>query len=182
MLFLIFINDLGPALKFLKYKLYADNTVLCSKLSDENDIARKNNIQKDQDNVYMWCEQNAMQMNVKKTKTMMFGSRQKVRGNALPVIRVDGRSLECVPFYKYLGTFLDSELTLTKQSNTSIKFIPYKPFFLIKIKRYLNTDLLIGLYKAYIQPYLDYNDIYSSKAPDNMTNWWGSKTSMKVPT
>ena len=49
---------------------------------------------------------------------------------------------------------MDSELNFTRQSNETIKLVSYKLYFLTKIKRYLNTDLLIRLHKAYIQPIL----------------------------
>ena len=42
--------------------------------------------------------------------------------------------------------------------------ISYRLYFLSKIKRFLNTDLLIRLCKAYIQPYFDYNDIFLENA------------------
>ena len=65
-----------------------------------------------------------------------------------------------VPHYKYLGTIVDSELNFTRQSNETIKLVSHKLYFLTKIKKYLNTDLLLRLYKAYVQPYFDYNDIF----------------------
>ena len=56
-----------------------------------------------------------------------------------------------VPHYKYLGTCVDSELNFFRQSNTF--------YFLTKIKKYLDTDLLLRLYEAYIQSYFEYDDI-----------------------
>ena len=73
---------------------------------------------------------------------------------------IDVNILETVPHYKYLGTYVDSELNFTRQSNETIKLVSYKLYFLTKIKNFLNTDLLIRLYKTYIQPYFDYNNIF----------------------
>ena len=49
-----------------------------------------------------------------------------------------------VSSYRYLGTFVDSELNFIRQSNESyalVQFISY-------------------IHKSYIQPYFDYNDIF----------------------
>ena len=118
------------------------------------------NIQLDLDNVYSWCVENAIMMNVKKNKSMIFGTRYKLANTPQIQFHVNNRKLECVPSYKYLGTHLDSELTFVKQSNETIKSISYKLYFIEKIKRFLNTGTLLKLYEAYIQPYFDYNDIF----------------------
>ena len=159
-LFLLFINDLSSSIKFSGHKLYADDTVLYSKCTLEDDITLRTNLQKDLDSVSCWCKKNAILMNVKKTKTMMFGTKYKLREVPQPAFQVNQRQLECVLFYKYLGTYLDSELTFVKQTNETIKSISYKFYYLGKIKRFLNTDILLRLYKSYIQPYFDYNDIF----------------------
>ena len=99
-------------------------------------------------------------MNVKKTKCMVFGTRQKLKYLNPAHFSIDNRELEMVQHYKYLGTYVDSELNFTRQSNETIKLVSYKLYFLTKIKKYLDTESLIRLYKAYIQPYFDYNDIF----------------------
>ena len=160
MLFLLFINDLKSSINLSGHKLYADDTVLYSKLTQENDAILRSNIQTDLDNITPWCKNNAILMNVKKTKSMVFGTRQRLKEVPKPLFRVDDRILECVPSYKYLGTFLDSELNFIRQSNETIKSVSYKLYFLGKIKKILNTDILIRLYNSYIRPYFDYNDIF----------------------
>ena len=160
MLFLIFINDLNSSINHSGYKLYADDTVLYSKCTLESDVTLRTNMQTDLDKVCQWCTENAIMMNVKKTKSMSFGTRHRITESADAFFHVNDRILECVPHYKYLGTYLDTELNFTRQSNETIKSISYKLYFLGKIKQFLNTDALIRLYKAYIQPYFDYNDIF----------------------
>ena len=56
-------------------------------------------------------------MNVKKTKSMVFGTRQKVAEDNNVQFCVNNRPLEIVPLYKYLGTYVDSELNFVRQSN-----------------------------------------------------------------
>ena len=160
MLFLIFINDIKSCINNSGYKLYADDTVLYSRCTGEDDNILRTNIQKDLTTVSSWCNENAIMMNVKKTKSMLFGTRYRLRETQMPEFHVDNRPIECVTSYKYLGTYLDSELTFVKQSNETIKSISYKLYYLGKIKRFLNTDIMLKLYKSYIQPYFDYNDIF----------------------
>ena len=126
----------------------------------ENNLVLADKMQSDMDSIGRWCLQNAIMMNVKKTKTMMFGTRQKLCDSLPLSLYADGRPLECVPTYKYLGTFVDSELNFVRQSNETIKSISYKLYYLGKIKCFLTTNALIQLYKSYIQPYFDYNDIF----------------------
>ena len=76
-----------------------------------------------------------------------------------------------MPHYKYLGTFVDSYLTFTKQAAETCKSVSFKAYCLSKIKKYLNSETLIKLYKAYIQPYFDYNDIFNSTS----TSYYQSK-------
>ena len=160
MLFLLFINDISASIKYSNYKLYADDTVLYSKCTGEDDNTLRVNLQSDLNNVSAWCKSNAIMMNVKKTKSMMFSTRHKLSHINPIQISIDDRLLECVSFYKYLGTFVDSELNFVKQSNETIKSISYKYYFLWKIRNFLNTDILLKLYKSFIQPYFDYNDIF----------------------
>ena len=150
MLFLLFINDLGSVTKHSKYKLYEDDTVLYSDCTGETDGILKTNIQHDLDHVSTWCKLNDIILNMKKTKTMMFGTRHKLSQLDPLQIHVNGRRLECVPSYKYLGTFVDSELNFIKQSNKTIKPVSYKFYFLGRN--------VTETRKSYIQPYFDYND------------------------
>ena len=102
MLFLLFINDLKSSINHSGYKLYADDTVLYSNSLLDDDYTLRTNLQSDLISVYHWCSQNAIMMNVKKTKSMVFGTRYRLKEIAQPLFYVNGRELECVPFYKYL--------------------------------------------------------------------------------
>ena len=78
MLILIFINDLGKCIKMSNYMLYADDTVVYSQ--GEVDInTLHTNHQNDLTRVQTWCMKNAILMNVKKTKSMVFGMRHHIK-------------------------------------------------------------------------------------------------------
>ena len=59
-------------------------------------------------------------MNIKKTKYMKFGTRQKLETVDAPNQQLHNVRIEHVDHYKYLGTFLDSKLTFVKQANETI--------------------------------------------------------------
>ena len=85
MLFLIFTNDLSSVMKYLGHKLYADDTVLYSKRTQENNVTLQANMQSDLDSISSWCTNNAILMNVKKTKSMVFGTRYRLKQTPQPV-------------------------------------------------------------------------------------------------
>ena len=131
MLFLIFINDLGRNIESSNYMLYADDNVLYSTKNNDDEVLRRDH-QQDLDNAQTWCVQNAILMNVKKTKSMIFGTCHKLNHGPPTNFANENRNLELVPHYNYLGTFVDSELNLTRQSNETIKLVSYKLYFLTK--------------------------------------------------
>ena len=74
--FLIYINDIQNVLDNNSYQLYADNTVIyCSNKS--KDLA-ENKLQNLIEKFSKWCSQNALTINIKKTKVMAFGTRSKI--------------------------------------------------------------------------------------------------------
>ena len=71
-LLLIFIN-LSKSLKWSKDNFFADDVVIYTS-GDEKDEEVNDDIA----NLHTWCIQNAITMNVKKTKYMSFGTRQRL--------------------------------------------------------------------------------------------------------
>ena len=60
-----------------------------------------------------WLKANRLTLNVKKTKYMVFGSKQKLRHKPDLNINIDGQKLERVEVMKYLGVHLDEHLTFS---------------------------------------------------------------------
>ena len=168
---MIFINDLGSVLQKSSYKLYADDTVIYTDYTktDTEDVV--SDLQADLTNLNNWCKMNEICINISKSKSMVFGTRYQVKHCDPPNVTLGNIGLEIVPHYKYLGTFVDSYLTFTKQAAETCKSVSFKAYFLSKIKKYLNSETMIKLYKAYIQPYFDYNDIFNSTS----TSYYQSK-------
>ena len=89
MLFLLFINNLSQVINFSGHKLYADDTVLYNKCTLDDNTVLRSNLQQDLNNVSQWCARNAILMNVKKTKAMMFGTKQRLKDVPRPSFHVN---------------------------------------------------------------------------------------------
>ena len=164
--FLIYVNDLQYALDDCKLKLYADDTVLYQ--SGVNQLQAQQRLQTSLNKFSVWCAGNALTINVKKTKIMAFGSRSKVKKCVKASVLLNNEKLKLVPSYKYLGLTLDPTLNYNKHLASVIKCVMHKTMLLGKIKKYLNNDVALKIYKSMILPYMDYADVLfvNAKATD----------------
>ncbi len=63
--------------------------------------------------VEFWMTSNRLSLNVKKTKMMLIGRRQRLRG--LPdSVSLNRERMDMVSYFKYLGMIVDSHLCLDK--------------------------------------------------------------------
>ena len=82
---------------------------------------------------------------------MLFGSQNRLKNITLPKLIINGKQLDYVNQYKYLGIILDPTLSFKNQVQNTIKIIAHKIFLLKKIQNYI--------IKTMILPYFDYGDI-----------------------
>ena len=145
--------------------MYADDKVLYQ--SDVNSKEACARLQNSLDLLVRWCDTNKLTINIKKTKVMAFGTRQKVKKTTDVNIEVGGERLKVVPSYKYLGIILDSTLNYSQHINAVINAVLHKLTLLAKMKRYLHDDVAVKIYKSMLLPYLDYADVIYAKANSN---------------
>ena len=62
-------------------------------------------------NIIQWLRVNKLTLNVSKTKFMVFGTRQKLKGVQELPLYADGEVIEWMHTFKYLGVYLDEGLT-----------------------------------------------------------------------
>ena len=154
--FLIYINDLQGVLGKNHFHLYADDTVIYC-MNEKVEIAEKE-LQIVLNRFSKWCATNELTINTKKTKTMVFGSRNKVRGSYIPNLYINNELLQIVPTYKYLGVNLDQTLNFKYHLESLISNISFKLYMFSKIRRYLNEKCAIIVYKSMLMPFFDYCD------------------------
>ena len=159
LLFLLYINDLCDSVKIANTYLYADDTVLVTKAADI--VTAHQHLQSDLTNVTNWCKGNKLSINIKKTKSMIMGTRSMVKKHRfLPKLKIEGTTLNYVFQYKYLGITLDESLTFHNHLKNTIKILAHKIYLLQKIKYYITDDAATKIYKTMILPYAEYGDIF----------------------
>ena len=104
----------------------------------------------------MWCSNNLLCINTKKTKSMLIGSRQKLAMAQQLRITLGGTLVESVKSYNYLGVIVDAELSLSHHIPEVHNRVQRKIFHLRKIRKYLNEFAAFQVYKQTILPLLDY--------------------------
>ena len=86
--FITYINDMQNYLDTKDLGLYADDTVLFSHAND--DTILQNKLQQTLNKFQKWCNMNALSINIKKTKFMIFGTRSKVTRNVVVTTEKNG--------------------------------------------------------------------------------------------
>ena len=87
--------------------MFADDCVLYMSGNNGSSIYPK--IQSDLDVFVEWTKMNALSLNTSKTKTMIFGNRQKVsKIKSASPLTILGKEVSFVKKYNYLGILLDS--------------------------------------------------------------------------
>ena len=99
---------------------------------------------------------------------MTFGSRNRVKKVKEITIKIKDEKLGHVPTYKYLGINLEQTLNYRCHTENLLKLINHKLYMFSKIRRYLNVQSAVTIYKTMILPYFDYGDIIymSSNSPE----------------
>jgi len=131
---------------------FADDLVTISVGKDVTEIASK--LQQSTDQLLLWTDKEAMQINVGKTKVMLFGdSCDEVK------VSIHGVQLENVTSYKYLGVQLDQQLNFNMQTDYAVgktKRALTKVCTLIKGRQGISVPIALQLYKTLIRPHLEY--------------------------
>ena len=165
--FILYMNDLQFAVKNAQIQLYADDTVI--HVAGESSEEAAQQMQPALNSFSKWCSANKLSLNTSKTKMMVFGTRQKVKKAKGVILRLEGTQLQVVPTYKYLGFILDSVLTFNCHVKNVSNMVAYKTNLLGRIRKFLNDDVALKIYKSMILPYFDYGDvIYNSAGKDGL--------------
>ena len=157
LLFLVYINDMSKSLKLSKYCLYADDTVLYHTGDNIEEI--RDNLQEDLDQYSSWCSKNFLSLNVKKTKFVIFGTRQRTKNIDHVDLKMNGISIYKEPYYKYLGILLYSGLNYKQHVDQCVNIVSHKIYVLSKIRRFIDEKTSIFIYKSMIAPIIDYGDV-----------------------
>ncbi len=91
-----------------------------------------------------WCDANFLQLNVGKTKELIFDFRKK-KEEAVPVT-INNQTIEIVESYKYLGVHLDNKLNWKENTGVLLKKAQSRLFFLRKLRSFDLSPRLLGVF------------------------------------
>ena len=164
-LFLVYVNDISNTLSHVKHMLYADDTVLYT--SSKEMALIETRLQDDLNKFCKWCSQNALTINVKKNKYVVYGTSQKLKNVRGPNIRLNNSILTREHVYRYLGIYLDSTLNFNKHIDYVNKIVSHKIYTLSKIRCFIDKSTALHIYKSMIAPILDYGNIIYAGGTQN---------------
>ena len=157
LLFLIYINDLPSAVRFL-VNLYADDTSFQLSSNSIKELEKLANLfLKD---AAAWFIQNSLTLHPLKTKFLVFGRAKKLEKTLQ--LYLDGHRLEQIgedytcKSVKFLGVLLDDGLTWREHINLVASKLRKVLFTLIAVKSILPTKTKLQLYNALFKPHIDY--------------------------
>ena len=134
--------------------MYADDIVLITTGNTYAESERK--LALDVEATNQWCLKNCLTVNKKKTKVMRI-TRNRITG-VIPALNISigDNVLEDVQTYRYLGITVDSRFTFKPHVNNLLRTVSHKVTLLGRIKKYLDENESLLIYKQTVVPYCDY--------------------------
>ena len=153
LLFLVYIDGLaGIQLSDGTLILFADDIVIYRPIRDVSDFML---LQADVDSISDWTKSNLLNLNVQKCKQMII-TRKKHPVTSVNLM-LDGKALELVNAYKYLGVWITNDLSWSKQIEENCKKANKKIGMLYRrFYQYCTTSALKCLYVSLVRPHLEY--------------------------
>eukprot|EP00061_Rhincodon_typus_P005561 g25209.t1 len=101
----------------------------------------------------MWCNENALSLNVRKTKELISDFRKK--GGEHAPIYINGTEVERVKSIEFLGVTIANNLPWTSPVDTTVKKAQQRPFFLRQLRKFgMSVRLLTNFYRCTIESLL----------------------------
>ena len=143
-LFTLYTNDCVSQLSTCLNFKFADDAALAGFIL-HSELEYRENIKQ----FTLWCKDNFLSLNVKKTKEMIIDFRSKK--NKLDPVCINGQEVETVDEYKYLGTIIDNKLSWKPNSHHVHTKAQQRLFYLRKLRAFnVDTTILKLFYQTFI--------------------------------
>ena len=164
--FLLYINDLPNVSQLTETLLFADDTsIFCSHPNVDHLLSIMN---LELVKFATWMKSNKLSVNLKKSNFVVFRSKRK-RINSDISMSLDGTPLNQVHVVKFLGIFLDENLSWKSHISYICKKISKSAGIIFRSRFYLSTKTKLLLYYSLVYPYLTYcNPTWSSTYVTNL--------------
>ena len=152
-LFIFYINTVFMHIdNSIQVMMFADDCVLYK--SDQCCNTIMNKLQTGLNEYVSWGQNNNMHMNASKTKAMLISP--NVQYNLHRPLIANGKHIQYMNTFNYLGVLLDDQLTFTPYYKLVKRRVENKIFVLSKIRRYVDSRTAILIYKQAVLPLLEY--------------------------
>ena len=153
LLFLIFINDLNPAIKDSETFLFANDTSL---LNIKDSVKQVNKVvNKDLEFLGQWLNANRISLNGVKTEIVIFRRKKKHLGCDVN-LKLCGKKLKPSNYVRYLGIYLDEYLNWSPHINHLSQRLVKANTMLCKLRDFVNVATIKLIYYAIFQSHLSY--------------------------
>ncbi len=133
---------------------FADDTTVVGLIHNNNESAYRDEILK----LTAWCSANNLSLNPSKTKELMIDFRMK-RQDPAPV-HINGDIVERVSNFRFLGTHISQDLTLTINTIALVKKAQQRLYFLRSLRKLdLSQQLLLSFYKSSVQSIITHDTL-----------------------
>ena len=158
LLFLIYFNDFEKCLKYAHCLNFADDTVVYVEGKNKESIEYQLNEDLKLISTYFQINQLVINLNKGKTETMLFGTSKKLSSYGKKLFLLfDDTEIQATETYKYLGTTLDSSLSLSANFDKIYKRSVAKLRMLSSLQSYLDESSKRKIYNGMILPCITYN-------------------------
>ena len=164
--FICYINDIIKVCKNSQMLLYADDTVMYKKISDNQRFMDMHDFQQDVNRLIHRCQLNRLSINVKKTKLVFHPYSSNIENNINENITILNVPVGYTNSYLYLGIHIDRGLTFKQYYGNMFKKISYKLYLLRRIRYMITYKAALDITKTMFCSIIDYGNIFISSCSD----------------
>jgi len=159
-------NDLTNISTVGNFILFADDTNII--YTDQNLQNLTIKVNDDLEKITQWFNKNKLSLNVSKTKFIQFNSYNSTSSN-IP-IRMNNIDIESASVIKFLGVYLQNDLSWNIHINEKAKQVSKTIGCLSRLKNFFPKDTLLTIYRSLIEPHLTYSILAWGTAPKKNLN------------
>ena len=136
-----------------KIQLFADDTIIYVSGDRAEEIIQK--INNDLHNIFQWLNNNCLQLNVSKTKSMIIRNKH-INLNLQADVKINSEIVERVNTFVYLVCVIDEHLSFTEHYKYILNKIAKKVNVLGRSSKMLSSWTKLNIYKTIIAPHFHF--------------------------
>lgn len=154
-LFLLYINDMPFATRYFNFRLFADDSNLFHTFPEGQKEIDMTEVNTNLQIVSDWCNANKLTINLQKTSYMLIRN-QRRQINVQGQLAISEAEIIEVDSSLFVGIKIDKHLTWKPHIQMVNKCIRQKVGILFRLRHFVPRNILVLLYKTFIQPHISY--------------------------